>query len=252
MSKIGIFDSGVGGLSVLRCLLEKRPDAEYVYFADTARVPYGVRAREEVFGFVREIAEHLKSEGCGAVVAACATATSTVPRGWDFGVPFVGAIEPAASAACRATQNKSIALIATDRTVISGVFEQKIKEIMPDASVLAVKASPLVPYVERGEFSSGALTAELEKILGEVNRSDADVLILGCTHFPIIKDEIRRVLDDRIGIVDVGEQTALAALHLAAPSGEPKASFETSGGAEEFRAVAERILNKTITVAKVK
>src|ERR1017187_4498038 len=208
---IGVFDSGFGGLTVLKALLEVIPRADYAYFGDTARLPYGSKSVETVARYAVEAAHYLESHGAQMLVIACNTATAlALDRITSAAhVPVVGVIEPGAEAAADATRNQKIVVIGTEATVSSHAYRKAL-----EARGLAAreKACPLlVPLVEEG-WVDHSVTEQIARIyLGEAfsdGFSDADVLVLGCTHYPLLKPLLHRVTPKHVSIVDSAESTA--------------------------------------------
>jgi glutamate racemase len=207
---IGVFDSGVGGLTVLRELRRQVPGERLVYLADLAHFPYGPRYQNEVRDFAIRIVEHLIAGDVKLVVIACNTATAAALHAARerFDIPIVGVIAPGAQAAAQATRNGRIAVISTTGTMASGEYLQAIKEANPGVGVLAKAAPDLVEIVEAGEADSPRADAALRALLDEVFDWGADTLVLGCTHYPLLRPALRRVAGRRLRIVDSAETTA--------------------------------------------
>src|SRR6204780_995237 len=210
---IGVFDSGFGGLTVLKALLELIPDAEYIYFGDTARLPYGSKSVETVARYAVEAAHYLESHGAELLVIACNTATALALDRITASahVPVVGVIEPGAEAAAAASANKKVVVIGTEATVSSHAYHKALKARSLRAHE---KACPLlVPLVEEG-WVEHSVTEQVARIyLAEAFSDgfhDADVLVLGCTHYPLLKPLLHRVAPPQVRIVDSAESTAPA------------------------------------------
>jgi glutamate racemase len=208
---IGVFDSGFGGLTVLKALLEVTPEADYLYFGDTARLPYGSKSVETVARYAVEAAHFLESHGAQMLVIACNTATALALDRITAGarVPVVGVVEPGAEAAAAATKKKKIVVLGTDATVSSHAYRNALEKYGLNARE---KACPLlVPLVEEG-WVEHPVTEQVASIyLGEAFSDgfvDADVLVLGCTHYPLLKPLLRRVAPRHVKIVDSAESTA--------------------------------------------
>src|SRR6266566_4650495 len=208
---IGLFDSGFGGLTVLKALLELIPGADYAYFGDTARLPYGSKSVETVARYAVEAAHYLESHGAQMLVIACNTATALALDRITAAarVPVVGVIEPGAEAAAAATKNKKVVVIGTEATVSSHAYRKALEARGLNARE---KACPLlVPLVEEG-WIDHAVTEQVAGIyLGEAfgdGFHDADVLVLGCTHYPLLKPLLRRVAPAHVKIVDSAHSTA--------------------------------------------
>jgi glutamate racemase len=257
---IGVFDSGFGGLTVLKALLELIPDADYAYFGDTARLPYGSKSVETVARYAVEAAHYLESHGAQMLVIACNTATALALDRITAGahVPVIGVIEPGAEAASSATGNRKIVVIGTEATVSSHAYQKAL-----EARGLAAreKACPLlVPLVEEG-WVEHAVTEQVARIyLDEAfadGFQDADTLVLGCTHYPLLKQLLRRVAPGHVSIVDSAESTAravasgLRALVPAASGAEerrrlPRLKFFATDSVEKFRRLGARFLGHPI------
>jgi glutamate racemase len=215
---IGVFDSGFGGLTVLKALLELIPDADYLYFGDTARLPYGSKSVETVGRYAVEAAHYLEGHGAQLLVIACNTATALALDRIKAAahVPVVGVVEPGAEAAASATKNKKVVVIGTEATVSSHAYRKALEARSLKARE---KACPLlVPLVEEG-WIDHEVTEQVARIyLGEAfgdGFDDADVLVLGCTHYPLLKPLLHRVAPANVVIVDSAESTARAvAAHL--------------------------------------
>lgn len=215
---IGVFDSGFGGLTVLKALLEFIPEAEYVYFGDTARLPYGSKSVETVARYAVEAAHYLESHGAQMLVIACNTATALALDRITAAahVPVVGVVEPGAEAAASVTKNRKIVVVGTEATVSSHAY---LKALERRGLKAREKACPLlVPLVEEG-WVEHAVTEQVARIyLAEAfsdGFSEADTLVLGCTHYPLIKPLLARVAPRHVEIVDSAESTARAvASHL--------------------------------------
>jgi glutamate racemase len=256
---IGVFDSGFGGLTVLKALLELVPSAEYVYFGDTARLPYGSKSAETVARYAVEAAHYLESHGAQMLVIACNTATALALDRITAAarVPVVGVVEPGAEAAAAATKNRKVIVVGTDATVSSHAYRQALESRGLHARE---KACPLlVPLVEEG-WVDHPVTEQVARIyLGEAfgdGFHDADTMVLGCTHYPLLKPLLRRVAPAHVGIVDSAESTARAvAEHLGqlvkANAAEerriaPRLKFFATDSTEKFQRLGTRFLGHPI------
>ena len=256
---IGVFDSGFGGLTVLKALLEVIPAADYAYFGDTARLPYGSKSVETVARYAVEAAHYLESHGAELLVIACNTATAlALDRITGAAhVPVVGVVEPGAEAAAAATKNRKIVVIGTEATVSSHAYRKALEVRGFEARE---KACPLlVPLVEEG-WVEHPVTEQVARIyLNEAfadGFADADALVLGCTHYPLIKPLLRRVAPGHVNIVDSAESTArTVASHLRqlVPAGDEderrtaaRLKFFATDSVEKFRRLGERFLGHVI------
>ncbi len=261
---IGVFDSGVGGLTVLKALLEVIPGADYAYFGDTARLPYGSKSAETVTKYAVGACEYLQSHGTDLLVIACNTATAlALPKIESaVGVKVVGVIEPGAQAATSASQSRKVVVIGTDATVSSHAYLRALKSRSVDARE---KACPLlVPLVEEG-WIEHPVTEQVARIyldeafVGEFG--SADVLVLGCTHYPLLKPILRRVAPPQVKIVDSAESTAQAVAQqiglgpkfdrTESARGEkhrvsPSIQFFATDSVQKFRSLGERFLGRQI------
>lgn len=248
---VGVFDSGVGGLTVAREIMRHLPDENIIYFGDTARVPYGSKSRDNIVRFSRQIIRFLKTKGVKAIVIACNTASAlaleTVKR--EFDLPIIGVIEPGARAAVRETENKKIGVIGTEGTVRSRTYTRVVHGLMRDAEVVGKSCPLFVPLVEEG-FAKHPITEEvIEFYLSDMKASDIDTLILGCTHYPLLRSKIINYFGERVHIVNPAYETAMdlkAVLEekgLGNDSGNlAKYEFYVSDAAEKFKEFANSIL----------
>src|SRR5882762_1198038 len=255
---IGVFDSGFGGLTVLKALLELIPDAEYIYFGDTARLPYGSKSVETVARYAVEAAHYLEDHGAQLLVIACNTATALALDRITAAahVPVVGVVEPGAEAAASVSKNKKVVVIGTEATVSSHAYRKALEARGLDARE---KACPLlVPLVEEG-WVEHAVTEQVAGIyLGEAFADgfhDADVLVLGCTHYPLIQSLLRRVAPAHVSIVDSAHSTArvvarqiedLAGNSSTQQSAPTGLRFFATDSVEKFRRLGPRFLGHPV------
>lgn len=260
-SPIGVFDSGVGGLTVAREIMRNLPNEDIVYFGDTARVPYGSKSKDNIIRYSRQIIHFLQTKGVKAIVIACNTASAlaleTVKD--EFDLPIIGVVEPGARAALAVTETKKIGVIGTEATVRSAMYEKIIQGIEPEVSVLA-KACPLfVPLVEEG-FKKHHVTDEIiDYYLASLKESDIDALILGCTHYPLLRSKIREYVGEKITLVNPAYETAmdlkviLQENDMENPDVEGdhgSYSFYVSDAADKFKQFANSILPYDIETTK--
>ena len=254
---IGVFDSGLGGLTAVRELMQLLPREDIIYFGDTARVPYGVRSPETILKFARQDMNFLCSYDLKAVVIACGTVSttslSTLRR--EYHLPIIGVVEPTAAQAARVTRSGRIGLIATAASIRSGAYEKKIAARRPGATVYG-KACPLfVPLVENGRFQMGDPVIETiaREYLQSMQEADVDTLILGCTHYPLLTDVIGDVMGPGVELVSAGEESAfelkrmLKARELRADErrrGETE--FYVSDRVEDFERTASLFLQEDL------
>lgn len=250
-SPVGVFDSGVGGLTVAREIMRQLPNENIVYFGDTARVPYGSKSRATIVRFARQILHFLEARGVKAIVIACNTATALAldELKEECRIPVVGVILPGARAAVRETRNQKIGVVGTEATIQSETYTKVIKGLSRRAQVFG-RACPLfVPLVEEG-FLEHAITGEaIAYYLEEFKTLGVDTMILGCTHYPLLRRRIREYLGEGIHIVNPAYETALdlkgtlAGGGLLNDGGERSLyEFYVSDAADRFKRFADTIL----------
>jgi glutamate racemase len=253
---IGVFDSGVGGLTVLRALLAQLPDEDTVYLGDTARVPYGTRSGEVVTRYALMSARHLAQHGIKLLVVACNTvsAHSLPALASALPVPVLGVIEPGAQIAAARTRGGALAVLGTPATIASGAYQKVLRRLAPLAPVVA-RACPLfVPLAEEGWTDGEVPRLIAERYLADLRRARVDTAVLGCTHYPLLKPIIGEVLGPDVTIVDSAEAithsvtTLLRGRGLLRPPRRDAARHRTlcTDVPDRFRAVAERFLGRPI------
>ena len=250
---VGVFDSGVGGLTVAREIARQLPDENIIYFGDTARVPYGSKSQNTIIRFSEQIIRFLRTKEVKAIVIACNTASALALDAVrdEFEIPILGVVIPGARAAVEATRNKKVGVVGTDATVQSGMYTKVIHKMAPDVTVIE-KACPLfVPLVEEG-FKEHAVTREvIEYYLESMRSTDIDAMILGCTHYPLLRSKIRDYMGDKIQIVNPAYETAMDLKKLlhemdmendGSDSRHSRYSFYVSDAAEKFRRFANTVM----------
>ena len=259
---IGVFDSGLGGLTVVREILRQLPDEDIIYFGDTARVPYGPKSPETVSRYAHEITEFLRDQGVKNVVVACNTATAHAAESLreDFDIPITGVIKPGARAAVRASTARRIGVVGTQGTVRSGAYERAIHAI-DDGIRVTARACPLfVPFVEEGWGEHPAIDLVAHDYLEPLRDSGIDAVVLGCTHYPLIKPVIARALGPGIRLIDSAEETAaevsrlLTERSLRHPPRQDRARlrFIASDMPDQFRSVGQRFLGSAIDLVETR
>ena len=253
---IGIFDSGIGGLTVAQEVTRLLPNEQIVYFGDTARVPYGTKSKESVIRFSRDNVNVLLRYNVKMIVIACNTSTS-----WALGIlrkeykiPIIGVIEPGSRRALEVSRKKRIGVIATPSTVNSGKYTQTILKLAPSAKVSS-RACPLfVPLVEEGWLDHRVTEKVAEEYLASLRAEQIDTLILGCTHYPLLKTVLQKVMGKQVTLVDSAIETARAVKKLLEAEGllrsskhPPRHEFLVSDEPEHFRVVAKRFLGHDLT-----
>ena len=262
---IGVFDSGMGGLTVLKALGARLPKERFIYLGDTARLPYGTKSAETVQAYALQATRLLLDQGVKLLVIACNTASAVaLDRLQEIfaPVPVIGVIEPGARAGVAATSNRRIAVIATEGTVSGGAYARAIRKLMRDAEVVQQPCQVFVALAEEGWTDTPATRAAAEHYLGALFRSpDApDTLVLGCTHFPVLADTIRAVIGKAVTLVDSAETTAgavaetLSSADLANDVEERdagKVQFFATDSPERFARVGAVFLGRAIDPASV-
>lgn len=207
---IGIFDSGIGGLTVVRSLMEHLPGYDIVYFGDTARTPYGTKSPETVVRYALENIDFLLSKGSKIIVMACNTASSVAAESVNdqFDLPIFEVITPAVEITVKRSKHLRIGVIGTRATVNSGVYEKKIKALSPEAKVYSTACPLLVPLVEEGWVKKPETAMIIKKYLHPLKVRQIDTLILGCTHYPLLKDKIQRKIGKKVDVIDSSKAVA--------------------------------------------
>lgn len=252
---IGVFDSGVGGLTVLREIMEMMPYEDVIYFGDTARIPYGSKSEQTVKKFACQCAKFLYDKGVKTIVIACNTASAVAIDYLKdrFDIPVIGVIEPGARGAVEATKNGRIGVIGTYATIGSSAYQNKIMEKMPEAEIVGIPCPLFVPIVEEGwEYSEVArLTAR--QYFTELMEHDVDSLVLGCTHYPILRHTIGQVLGEKVRLVNPAFETAKELKETLRENGMTKNDFVkavyryyVSDAPEKFRRIGGNFLKKEI------
>jgi glutamate racemase len=251
MKPIGVFDSGVGGLTVFREITRALPHQPLVYFGDSARVPYGTKSPETVIRYSLQAAAHLMDRGIGMLVVACNTATAAALPALiaQLDIPVIGVVEPGARAAVAATRGR-VGVIATEGTVRSQAYTKAIHAINPNIEVIESSAPLFVPLAEEGWANTHVAREVAEVYLSPLIDANIDTLVLGCTHYPILRGTIEQVAGANITIVDSAETTAQSvrsALNGNAPrSGVPEYHFLVTDATERFRKIAGDFLEREI------
>jgi glutamate racemase len=253
---IGMFDSGVGGLTVARAVMDLLPGEPILYFGDTGRAPYGPRTQEEIRRFALEIAEYLVSRDVKALVVACnAVESNAIEDVTDAaGIPVVGVIDPGVRGAIRATRNGRIGVIGTEATVRSGSYERAVARTRRDVDLVQRACPAFVEFVERGDTSSPELLAIARAYLGPLVATGIDTLILGCTHYPLLTGLLSYVMGPEVVLISSAEETAkdvyatLLNQDLQREgTGRPRHEFLSTGDPEQFQRLAERFLGPELT-----
>lgn len=248
---IGVFDSGVGGLTVVRAIAARLPREDIVYLGDTARVPYGTKSPATVIRYARACAGMLVKRGVKLLVVACNTASSCAIETLreDLDIPVLGVIEPGARAAVRGTRNGRVGVIGTAATVASKAYPEAIARIALAIEVYCAPCPLFVPLAEEGWTTGGVPRAVAERYLGELRGHGVDTLVLGCTHYPLLADVIAETMGEAVTLVDSAEETALAVEETLAESGlqntasaAPARQFMVSDDPNSFARIGRRFL----------
>lgn len=257
---IGVFDSGLGGLTVAHAIMRQLPSESLIYFGDTARVPYGPKSPETVRRYSREISAFLIEQGVKAIVVACNTATAhALPALRDeLDVPVIGVVEPGARAAVRATSSGHIGVIGTAGTIRSQAYVRAIHAENPDVRVTALACPLFVPLVEEGWTNHEATHLVAEEYLAPFVSDAIDTLVLGCTHYPLLKPLIGEIIGRSVRLIDSAEETAADARRmlvendLAAVDGEGEYRFISSDDPQQFLTLGRRFLGSAIERVEVR
>jgi len=256
-SAIGVFDSGIGGLTVLHQIIEALPRENTVYLGDTARAPYGTKSVETVMRYSFENSEFLVEKGVKLVVVACNTSTAIALSHLQesLSVPVIGVIEPGVRRAIKSTKNKRVGVIGTEATIQSGAYTRALKAVDPKIEVYS-RACPLfVPLIEEGWIDNAVVDMTVRAYLGSLKQSGIDTLVLGCTHYPLLKKAIRKFLGPGVSLVDSAEETAgEVAVALKKRASERKTgkgihSFFVTDAPERFVKVGRRFLGENVESA---
>lgn len=259
---VGVFDSGVGGLTVVREIMRQIPNEKIVYFGDTARVPYGSKSAETVTKYSRQIVRFLQTQQVKAIVVACNTASAYALPALEkeIQIPMIGVVKPGAKVAAATTKNGRIGVIATEGTIHSQIYSTYIKNINTQADVIG-KACPLfVPLVEEGLLVDPVTDEIAQRYLSELIDIDIDTLILGCTHYPLIRSTIGKIMGERVTLVNPAYETARGLKELLEKEnllntkkgglGENKYRFFVSDDPDKFKRFANSIVKYGILSAK--
>ena len=258
---IGVFDSGLGGLTVVKAIMEDLPHESIVYFGDTARVPYGTKSKTTIVKFSLENVEFLLRFGVKCIVIACNTSSSwalpTLRK--YFKVPIIGVIRPGAAAAVRRTKNKRIGVIGTNATIKSGAYDAAIQRLDPAIRVFSQRCPLFVPLVEEGWLSGEISRHVAQRYLRPLLRQRIDTLILGCTHYPLLASTIQRVMGPGVALVDSARQTAnevrgvlMGADTLSDSRRKPRYRFFVTDEPTQFNRIGHQFLGQAIgTVERV-
>ena len=255
---IGVFDSGIGGLTVAREIMRQMPEERIVYFGDTARVPYGTKSQHTILRYARQIIRFLKTQNVKAIVIACNTASAYALEAVkkELDIPIIGVIYAGARVAAEATKNGKIGVIGTEATIRSGVYTEEMKKIRADIEVIGKPCPLFVPLAEEGLFHDSVTDEIASRYLSELKGKYIDTLVMGCTHYPLLRSTLRRSMGEEVTLVNPAYETAielrglLTEMNLNATeriaADEEQYRFFVSDRAENFTRFAQAILPKEV------
>lgn len=250
-SPIGVFDSGVGGLTVVKEIMRQLPGENMIYFGDTARVPYGSKSKKTVLKYSRQIVHFLRKNEVKAIVVACNTASALAldEIKQEIDIPIIGVVEPGARMAAESTKTNSIGIIGTESTIKSGIYSKLLRKLNSDITVVS-RACPLfVPLVEEGLLEDRITDDVIERYLHELKEYGIDSLILGCTHYPLIRNAIKRYMGPEVHLVNPAYETAKCLKVMLSEQGLLNETedmtvykYYVSDGVDKFCSFADRVL----------
>jgi glutamate racemase len=254
---IGVFDSGLGGLTAVRSLRQILPEENLIYFGDTARVPYGGRSRETLLRYARQDVRFLRSFDLKAILIACGTVSTTALTALqaENDLPIVGVVEPTCQRALLVTRTKKVGIIATLASVRSGAYEATLRRLDPEVEVIGTACPLFVPLVENGRFHPGDVVIETvaREYLEPMKAAGIDTLILGCTHYPLLTEIIGEIMGPGVTLVSAGEESAFELKRLLKgeelrneESHRGEAEFYVSDRAEDFERMASLFLREDL------
>lgn len=254
-SQIGVFDSGVGGLTVMQQLMKTLPNESIIYFGDTARVPYGGKSRDTVIRYCIENTIFLMEQNIKLLVIACNTADALAISKLRqiFNIPIVGVIEPGAERAAQTTISKRLAVLGTKGTIRSGAYQEEILRLLPEAHVIAQACPLFVPLVEEHYLHHGATKLIIKEYLTPLKHHQIDTILLGCTHYPILKHLIQEEMGPTIKLVDSASSCAekvaamLKQYHLESTQSEATYKYHVTDDAQKFSEIAHTVFGQPIT-----
>jgi len=256
---IGVFDSGLGGLTVVKEIMKVLPYEDIVYFGDTARVPYGTKSREAITHFSQQNAQVLLKFRVKMIVVACNSCSSYALEKLkkNFSVPIVGVILPGVKKALAKTKNRKIGVIATKATIHSEAYTKQINKLNPAVNVTAQACPLFVPLAEEGWFQYKETFLIAQKYLRAIIKSKSDTLILGCTHYPLLKNVLKRVVGEKVCLIDSAREVAWEVKELLTkikalrhPARRPRYQFLISDEPQQFQKLAKRFLGREIESVK--
>jgi len=254
-SPLGVFDSGIGGLTVVREILRRLPNENIIYLGDTARVPYGTKSSQTVIKYSQSNSRFLISKGIKLLVVACNTTSAVALPSlrWDFDIPVISVIDPGARKAVRLTKTGNVGVIGTPSTIKSNTYRKAMENIAPEVKVYSKTCPLFVPLAEEGWTDGEIAELTANKYLEPLKEPGIDVLILGCTHYPLLKSTIQKVIGDEVVLVDSAQETALEIERTLKENGisnesssSNKREFYLTDVSETFISIAGRFLGDSI------
>lgn len=254
--KIGVFDSGLGGLTVLKALWQSFPQADYIYLGDTARVPYGIRSRDVIIRYARESLQFLQSQSIELCVVACNTVSAYALEtlAAEFPFPIIGVVEPGVRAAIAAKPSHAVGVIGTEATIRSRAYESRLQDALPHLEILSQPCPLFVPLVEEGWLAHPVTESVIATYINHFRERHIDVLVLGCTHYPLLKPLIQKVVGEDVLLIDSAEEIAhdvARRFNLSSraqrgdlPKSKGTTSFFVTDQADRFDKLSSLILNK--------
>ena len=257
MRPIGVFDSGLGGLTAVRSLRQILPEENLIYFGDTARVPYGGRSKETLLKYARQDVRFLRSFDLKAILIACGTVSTTSldTLQAENDLPIVGVVEPTCRRALLVTKTKKVGIIATLASIRSGAYEATLRRLDPEVEVIGKPCPLFVPLVENGRFRQGDVVIETvaREYLEPLKESGIDTLILGCTHYPLLADIIAGIMGPEVTLVSAGEESAFELKRMLKAEGlrtdenrQGEPEFYVSDRPEDFERIASVFLQENM------
>ena len=257
---IGVFDSGVGGLTVVREIMRQLPNENVIYFGDTARVPYGSKSKQTVLKYSKQIVRFLRTKNVKAIVFACNTASALALEEMreEIDIPVIGVVRPGAKMAATMSKTKSVGIIGTEGTIKSGIYTEYIRRLDPSITVVG-KACPLfVPLVEEGLLEDRITHDMVDRYLSELKPYNVDALVLGCTHYPLLMNPIKRYMGEGVTLVNPAYETAKGLKEILSAKGmlndkkhNSTYEFYVSDGVDKFKAFADDVLPVNVDEVKV-
>lgn len=256
---IAVFDSGIGGLTVLKEIIEQLPGEDIIYFGDTARIPYGTRSKETVIKYVLQSFRFLMTKNIKAIVIACNTATALAieEAREQFDLPIIGVVEPGALAAAGSTKNNSIGVIGTEGTINSNAYQRTIRQILPTAEIIGISCPLFVPIVEEGWENSDVAYIATQKYLLELKEHNIDTLVLGCTHYPVLRYTIGKVMGPDVKLINPAYETAKLTKNILKEKGLQNEKLDggdykyyVSDGPDKFKRIGGNMVRSQIGIVE--